>query len=138
MKNLILALLVIMLLGAVIHSITDHSDGPSTIAAKAADEAKWEVVFGGAVTLRNAMRNPDSFKVSQALQMSDGSVCYAYRAQNGFGGMNVGHAVVFQERLVDESAADFSETWSRECTGKTGTERASQINLGLKMMADKE
>lgn len=138
MRNLLLGLLVIMLLVAVVHSITGKNDSPSMVAAKAADEAKWQTVFGGAITLRKAMRNPDSFKVSQALQTSEGSVCYIYRAQNGFGGMNVGHAVVFQNHLIDESGIGFSDVWSRECNRKMGTERAAEVNEGLKMVAASE
>jgi hypothetical protein len=70
-------------------------------AAAAAKEAEQEKrseenyarAATGAKILKSSMRNPDSFKLSEVLVMSDGSVCYEYRAQNGFGGINVEHAV---------------------------------------------
>jgi len=47
-----------------------------------------------AVTLKGAMRTPESFKLYSALLMANGAVCYDYRAQNGFGGMNRERAVL--------------------------------------------
>jgi len=34
------------------------------------------------------MRNPASFQVIKVIAMPYGSCCYAYRGQNGFGGMD--------------------------------------------------
>src|ERR1700737_744266 len=51
----------------------------------------------GAKKLHEAMRDPDSFKISRAWIMSiekfgDVAVCYDYYSRNGFGGMNASHA----------------------------------------------
>ena len=56
--------------------------------------------------LRDHMRNPDSFKLSKVWVVDDstapntkGTVCYTYRAQNGFGGLNVETAAVIDDVL---------------------------------------
>jgi hypothetical protein len=75
-------------------------------AADAAEEMRFQRVVLGAKQLRDSMRNPDSFKLSEALMMKDGAVCYEYRAQNGFGGMNLGQ----QCSLQKESSRVVSQT----------------------------
>lgn len=78
--------------------------------------------------LREAMRNPDSFKLSQASIMDDGAVCYELRAQNGFGGMNVGQAVLSPSGQLRTNETDgFVPLWNRECTGKTGTDKTWDV-----------
>lgn len=70
--------------------------------------------------------------------MPDGAVCYVYRAQNGFGGMDVGRAVVVDDRIYDENALMFRQTYKRECVDKTGVDKSPDINEGLKMVAASE
>src|SRR6266852_58099 len=64
---------------------------------KAKDEHQLQFAVAGAKQLMGAMRNTDSFKLSNALLMGNGTVCYEYRAQNGFGGMHLGHAVLTEK-----------------------------------------
>lgn len=86
----------------------------------------------GAVLLKKAMRNPDSFQLESAVVV-DGTnaVCYEYRAQNGFGGMNVGRAFISsdgQQFLMSEPRTDgFDAIWNRECANKSGTNAATLI-----------
>lgn len=71
----------------------------------------------GAASLRSAMRNPASFQLSSVLIMPDKTVCYQYRAQNGFGGMNIEYAV------LTPNAANLSTDaglWNRKCARKKG------------------
>lgn len=82
----------------------------------------------GAKALKNAMRNPDSFKLAQVLVMPDGGVCYGYRAQNGFGGMNGERAVLSPDGTMRTDDSDgFSRAWHRECAGKTGDDKTWEV-----------
>jgi hypothetical protein len=60
----------------------------------AKEDNRPDLVGPGARLLRRAMRDPDSLKFEIVSDMADGSVCYTYRARNGFGGMNIGQAVM--------------------------------------------
>lgn len=82
----------------------------------------------GAKRLQKAMRNPDSFKLSQVLIMDDDAVCYEYRAQNGFGGMNVGRAVLAPDgQFAASETPKFRALWKKECAQKTGLDRTSAV-----------
>lgn len=101
---------------------------PAQVAAQKKRDTQFAVAVLGAKTLRKAMRNPDSFKLSQVLIMADGSVCYEYRAQNGFGGMNIGHAVLDSSGKfrTDEMSA-FTATWNKKCANKTGEDKTRDV-----------
>ena len=45
-------------------------------------------------TIYAQLRNPSSFQLLSVTIAADGTACYEYRAQNGFGGLNVEHAVM--------------------------------------------
>jgi hypothetical protein len=50
----------------------------------AASEAKFQLAYAGFVALRKDMRNPDSFKLEEALIMDKtGAVCYTYQPRMG-------------------------------------------------------
>lgn len=90
----------------------------------------------GAMMLKKAMRDPESFKLESALVI-DGTnaVCYEYRARNGFGGMNVGNAVLASDgkRFLtsEQDRSAFSKLWNKECANKQGEEYAAGINWVL-------
>jgi hypothetical protein len=64
--------------------------------------------------VKASLRNPDSLSFEQILANDDGSViCLTYRAQNGFGGMNVEH-VVFKDGDPSQSHA----SWRANCAHK--------------------
>jgi hypothetical protein len=97
-------------------------------AQKQRDEANFQRAVLGAKQLRASMRNPDSFKLGQTLVMDDGAVCYDYRAQNGFGGMNVGHAVLAPDnKFKSDESAGFHALWHKECAKKTGEDQTWQV-----------
>lgn len=111
-----------------------------TAAEKEAEDAEKQKKDGqiamaqvGAKTLKSSMRDPDSFKLETALVMENGSVCYEYRARNGFGGMNRGQAVLQAsgKKIVFKSSeeAGFNSLWNRECANKSGEDVADGINL---------
>ena len=72
--------------------------------------------------LKDAARNPEKFKMTHVLLMDNGSVCYEYRAQNGFGGMNIGSAVLSSKSaaIKTDEMEGFHKQWNKECSGKTG------------------
>lgn len=67
--------------------------------------------------LKESMRNPASFQLIAGWFMKDGTVCFEYRAQNGFGGMDIGHTVwpAGGSKLVDDEVK-----WNQLCAGKSG------------------
>lgn len=105
-------------------------DTPEQAAAKKKQDEAVQRATIGAVALKKAMRDPESFKLESALVIDGtGAVCYDFRAKNGFGGMNEGHAVLsangktFKTNEMD----GFAKLWNKECAGKSGTEAATAI-----------
>lgn len=86
-----------------------------------------------AQALRKSMRNPDSFVLEQALAMESNTICIEYRAQNGFGGMNRGRALLSADdkKLISDESDGFTGAWSKGCAGQTGDDltRAVQVYL---------
>jgi hypothetical protein len=99
---------------------------------KAQDEAQFQAGVEAAKRLMNAMRNPDSFKLSSALFMPDGAVCYEYRAQNGFGGMNVGNAVLSVRGAIKTNEMEgYRKLWNLECANKSGYNKTWEVNYAI-------
>lgn len=86
-------------------------------AAKAADKADTDrMVAAGMVmqSIKAAMRNPSSVQWSDIRSNDTGSVvCVEYRAQNGFGGMNVEHAT-----YTGKGISTKSKDWNKHCTSE--------------------
>lgn len=62
---------------------------PEEVARKAREAAQLDQAMTGALYIKARLRNPDSLVWERIIATSDGStVCYVYRAQNGYGGMN--------------------------------------------------
>jgi hypothetical protein len=107
---------------------------PAQQTAKNKAEAMFQRSVAGAKQLRSSMRNPDSFKLSEAIVMNDGAVCYTYRAQNGFGGLNVGDAVLAPNgKFKSNDSPGYVTLWNKECANKTGTDDADTVNVALNM-----
>ncbi|HTW64351.1 MAG TPA: zinc ribbon domain-containing protein [Bryobacteraceae bacterium] len=123
---LLIVLGIFMGIGVVVSEIQDRFTKPPTLAEQAKaqiDAANLRIAAGGAKDLRNSMRNPDAFRLSEVLIMKDDAVCYTYRAQNGFGGMNVGRAVMAPDGRFEasENGSKFYALWNKECAHKTGS-----------------
>ena len=88
--------------------------------------------------LKKAMRNPDSFKLTSALIIdATGTTCYGYRAQNGFGGLNRGQAVLTPTGKFKSDEMDgFAPLWNKECAHKTGTEEVQTVNYVVDKMSE--
>jgi hypothetical protein len=84
----------------------------SSSSAEDKAQSKRAAMAGLAVaSLKNALRDPDSFKLERAFTTMDAKyACVLYRAKNGFGGMNREH-VVFTEAGGDQSA----HGWNKHC-----------------------
>ena len=75
---------------------------------------RTSAAFASARALKASLRNPDSLTFRSIGTNDDGGVvCITYRAQNGFGGMNLEH-VVFRDGDPSQSAA----AWNRTCAHK--------------------
>lgn len=99
-------------------------------AESAADKARSIRAAAGAVAIKKAARNPDSVVLESAFHTVDGAVCYRYRAQNGFGGMNRAEAVLRKnDRMVGSGEAGFEAAWNAECAGKDGYQYAKSAGL---------
>jgi hypothetical protein len=125
-----------IIIGFIGNAMQDASKTPQQVAADAAEGAHLQAMIGGAMVLRKAMRDPDSFKVTQVLDMPDGAACYSYQAKNGFGGMDQGQAVLFNGKFLDSSMGGFNQLNEQECAGKTGKVETDFINTELKNHAD--
>jgi hypothetical protein len=127
-----LILIVVAVIGAVIsQSNQSGSSSSGTDPEQAKKDAAVQRAVLGARVLKKAMRDPDSFKLESALVI-DGSraVCYDYRAKNGFGGYNTGHAVLAGDGTTFKTneMPGFTKLWNKQCSGKQGIEEATAIN----------
>lgn len=138
-KFLALVLFLVIVL-AIVGMGTVMFMGPSTTPIVASqsnkvsqpdEDARAQRAVVGARLLKKSMRNPDSFKLTSALIINaTGTVCYEYRAQNGFGGVNAGEAVLTPKGRFKTNEMDgFTSLWNRECAHKPGTEEAGGVNF---------
>jgi hypothetical protein len=132
MKKLSIVFLVIIGAAALIAIASSSSNSTSTPAPTpqatqqaTKDDANLQRAILGARSLRAAMRNPDSFKLASVHVKDSGSVCYSYRAQNGFGGMNLENAVLAPGApgLNPNASA-----WNSQCAHKNGVDVTDQVN----------
>lgn len=108
--------------------VTKPALSPTEQAEKQKQQATLVVAAEGAKRLRDAMRNPDSFRPAQALIMNDQAVRYEFRSQNGFGGFNVGHAVLSPSgELKTNETSGFYALWDRECADKKGADKTWEV-----------
>ena len=98
---------------------TKQIPAEKTTAEKEYDKNQLRAV-AGASTVKASMRNPDSFKIETATIMDNGSICYSYRTQNGFGGMNKGAAVLSGENIKTDEMKGFESVWKKDCQGRKG------------------
>jgi len=76
------------------------------------------------------MRDPSSFQLESAWVMDNKAICYTYRARNGFGGLNLEHAVIGREgkSFLTQDMDGFATTWNRDCGKGPGHDYAATIN----------
>jgi hypothetical protein len=82
-------------------------------------------VAAGLDYLRTHARNPASLKfVNVKVISKTGSVCFTYRAQNGFGGMTIEQSAYDARHggMITPEDSAFREDWDKACTGKASTD----------------
>jgi hypothetical protein len=105
----------VSLVGGFAAGVSGTNPGTQTETAQDKEQKHRDYqAYLAAKALKASLRNPDSRSFEQILVNDDGSViCITYRAQNGFGGMNIGH-VVFKDGDPSESHA----SWRAHCARK--------------------
>jgi hypothetical protein len=103
-----------------------------TVQQKENEEPSFSRAASGAISLRKATRNPDSFILEEVVGMPNGTFCYTYRAQNRlFGGINREHAVLPKKASnLDQSDA----AWQRYCANKTGADLTDDIKTTMRLV----
>ncbi len=107
-----------------------YQPSPSLPQLESKEDKAIRLAAAGADMLKKSMRDPDSFYLESAFIIAaTGTVCYEYRARNGFGGMNRESAVITGDMKKFKTSADdnFSAFWNRECANKSGMEAAAAI-----------
>ena len=85
---------------------------PEITAEKKAENARVINTIATGAAVVQSLRNPDSVKWTSIRADTDGTtVCFEYRAQNGFGGMNQEH-VSYVKGTPSQDVA----TWNKHCT----------------------
>jgi hypothetical protein len=123
MKTLKRLIAVVVILMAAAFIVAMYSSQTAPVAVQTPEQQEQEKISGedqeraliGAQILRKSMRNPDSFKLESVLVTMKGVVCYEYRAQNGFGGMNVEFAVLSPPYVGFNQNAS---AWNSRCAAK--------------------
>jgi pyruvate/2-oxoglutarate dehydrogenase complex dihydrolipoamide acyltransferase (E2) component len=89
----------------------------------------------GALTLKRAMRDPQSFDLTSLVAKPNGTACYEYRAVNGFGANLPSEAVLTsggQLLTKDRDGNAFVSAWNKNCTVAGGDEIAALVKrLGV-------
>ena len=97
------------------------------------EEAEFQHLVLGALTIKHSMRNPDSFVLERVLVPAGSSTaCYEYRAQYGFGGMNRGQAVWAGEDFKTSEMGELAALWNKHCADKPGKDRADLIKYAVR------
>lgn len=137
MKKVILGTVAVLLilgsLGAIISGIKERSLSPTERENRDRESTRIAVAATIAREIKRSMRDPDSFTLSSVrlVEKSD-TICYVYRARNGFGGINVGHAILSSAgRFYTEESSGFAPLWNRECAHKPSLEAADSVTFLL-------
>lgn len=89
---------------------------PEQEAQKKQEQARGARVVGAGVVLRESLRNPDSV-VWESIRANDDAsiICFEYRAQNGFGGMNRGSMA-----FINNTPSQSVQIWNKNCVQPLG------------------
>ena len=119
-----LAILIAGIFGLVVFSAIFklNPTAPQAVAAApTAEETQknkdFKLVFIGAQMLKKSVKNPDSFKLTSATRMADGTVCYEFRATNSFNAVVPGRFTLAPNKGSAEDAE-----WNKYCAGKSGAD----------------
>jgi hypothetical protein len=106
-------------------------DGARTEEQRHADIAKSKIMaVVGAKQLKDSMREPESFRLARVVSGGD-SVCYVYRARNGFGGMNIERAILIVSTGEMLTGDRVQANWNGMCSNEAGENMAAAISEQL-------
>ena len=88
---------------------------PEELAKIEKEEREFQSAVVAVRNLKNAMNNPKSFELVDAIFTTEGTLCIVYRASNAFGGIITKNYVV-----SDKVSSGTSEAWNRHCANKPG------------------
>lgn len=116
-----------VLISSIMFGNLSQNEAPATPAERAEDAASREKSIRSqtlVLAIKKSLRNPDSFEAESVLVTEAGAVCAVYRAENGFGGINVEQAVLnaAQTKALSSNDKGFTAVWNRECAGQSGLE----------------
>jgi hypothetical protein len=104
---------------------------PQTESTDNKDDPKLDRAALGAASVIAAARNPDSVKFSLVTVLNNGTACYMWRAQNGFGGLNQEHAVLLPNASnLNQSTA----VWNSRCANKSGIDMTALIQQRMTLL----
>lgn len=127
----------IYLVGGIIFGIlqTEHQKNQPIDPAVAENNKQYKIMLNraalGLIMLKKNLRDPESFKLESAFVIKDTlAVCYEFRARNGFGGINLSHAVLSRDmqNFKIENLDGFIPLWNKECADKKGFEVIDDLN----------
>ena len=106
---------------------------PTPAPPKTGGDATFSMAVLGARSIKEAMRDPDSFKLVDVTIQKNNAICYTYRAKNGYGGMNLEYAVFSHDRKRFRSSSQegFVGTWNKECGAKSGRNETANVRALL-------
>lgn len=90
-------------------------ENPEEIAAKKAENAAFRTALLGAQKIKESTKNPDSFTLTKAFQLENGTLCYEYHATNSFNAIVPGTFV-----YSNQESGGSDSVYSKHCAGKTG------------------
>lgn len=107
--------------------------------AKKAEEEKQgrAIALLGAKTLKDSMKDPDTFELKKVIYMDDGSICYTYRAKNSFNAMLQGDAVVesspkgIKMLASGQDGNRFVSAWNKHCAKKSGQDLTDIVKMTI-------
>jgi hypothetical protein len=91
----------------------DNNSSTQTSPPDPMSEQRFQKTLMAATAVKQSLRNPASVIWDDIFTNQDGSsICVKYRAQNGFGGMNIEHVV-----FVNGKPYQTNQAWNKHCVG---------------------
>ncbi len=121
-KDIFKAIVIILVIGFFLTATKDPNQGTTaqnTTPTTTRGDDLAHLAHNLRRSLESQARNPDSFELMQArANPKTGAVCLKYRAQNGFGGMNIERAGLREgdNNIMIDTHPDFDDLWL-ECIG---------------------
>lgn len=91
--------------------------------SQAKRDAQVKLAAVAAFSVREAMKDPEGFKLTGAVLMPDGTACFEYRATNSFGAFLRGHAMLTASGsilLEEQDRNAFVKAWNKHCAAPGG------------------